>query len=119
MVEVARHNGLDVLHVHYAIPNAVSAVLARQILAPQPLPVVHGSAASRSGDREDGVCVRENLVVEEIKRHTPVGPVPEEMSDAQAVIDRHLKRMVAPRNAVEREAGVIGLAQAHVAVAGE
>jgi len=33
MVEVARHSGLDVLHVHYAIPNAVSAVLARQILA--------------------------------------------------------------------------------------
>src|SRR5687767_13446786 len=40
MVEVARHSQLDVLHVHYAIPNAVSAVLARQIVAPQPLGIV-------------------------------------------------------------------------------
>ncbi|HUO85918.1 MAG TPA: N-acetyl-alpha-D-glucosaminyl L-malate synthase BshA [Thermoanaerobaculia bacterium] len=46
MVEVARHTGLDLLHVHYAVPNAISAVLARQIVAPQPLPVVttlHGT----------------------------------------------------------------------------
>ncbi|MEM7481190.1 MAG: N-acetyl-alpha-D-glucosaminyl L-malate synthase BshA [Acidobacteriota bacterium] len=46
MVEVARHHRLDVLHVHYAVPNAVSAVLARQIIHPQPLPVVttlHGT----------------------------------------------------------------------------
>ena len=33
MVEVARHHRLDVVHVHYAVPNAVSAVLAREILA--------------------------------------------------------------------------------------
>ncbi|HXO20559.1 MAG TPA: glycosyltransferase, partial [Thermoanaerobaculia bacterium] len=53
MVEVARHNGLDVLHVHYAIPNAVSAVLARQIVAPQPLPVVttlHGTDVTLVGN---------------------------------------------------------------------
>jgi N-acetyl-alpha-D-glucosaminyl L-malate synthase BshA len=52
MVEVARHNRLDVLHVHYAIPNAVSAVMARQILAPQPLPVVttlHGTDVTLVG----------------------------------------------------------------------
>jgi L-malate glycosyltransferase len=30
---VARHVGLDLLHVHYAIPHATSAVLARDILA--------------------------------------------------------------------------------------
>jgi len=33
MVEVARDEGLDVLHVHYAIPHAASAYLARQVLA--------------------------------------------------------------------------------------
>jgi N-acetyl-alpha-D-glucosaminyl L-malate synthase BshA len=33
MVDVAQHYGLDVLHVHYAIPHATSAVLARDILA--------------------------------------------------------------------------------------
>ena len=53
MVEVARHAPLDVLHVHYAIPNAVSAVMARQILAPQPLPVVttlHGTDVTLVGN---------------------------------------------------------------------
>jgi N-acetyl-alpha-D-glucosaminyl L-malate synthase BshA len=52
MVEVARHHRLDVLHVHYAIPNAVSAVMARDILAPQPLPVVttlHGTDVTLVG----------------------------------------------------------------------
>lgn len=48
MVDVARHEGLDVLHVHYAIPHATSAVLARDILASKGLrvPVVttlHGT----------------------------------------------------------------------------
>ena len=32
MIDVARHDGLDLLHVHYAIPHATSAVLARDIL---------------------------------------------------------------------------------------
>jgi L-malate glycosyltransferase len=32
MVDVARYEKLDLLHVHYAIPHATSAVLARQIL---------------------------------------------------------------------------------------
>ena len=53
MVEVARHAPLDVLHVHYAIPNAVSAVLAREIMAPTPLPVVttlHGTDVTLVGN---------------------------------------------------------------------
>jgi N-acetyl-alpha-D-glucosaminyl L-malate synthase BshA len=33
MAEVAEFNDLDLLHVHYAIPHSVSALLARQILA--------------------------------------------------------------------------------------
>ena len=32
MIDVATHDGLDLLHVHYAIPHATSAVLAQQIL---------------------------------------------------------------------------------------
>ncbi len=35
MVDVTRYEGLDLLHVHYAIPHATSAMLARQILARQ------------------------------------------------------------------------------------
>ncbi len=53
MVEVARNERLDVLHVHYAVPNAVSAVLARQILTPQPMPVVttlHGTDITLVGN---------------------------------------------------------------------
>ena len=33
MSEVAEYYGLDLLHVHYAIPHSVSALLARQMLA--------------------------------------------------------------------------------------
>ncbi len=33
MAEVAEYNALDLLHVHYAIPHSVSALLARQMLA--------------------------------------------------------------------------------------
>jgi L-malate glycosyltransferase len=52
MVEVARHQNLDLMHVHYAVPNAVSAVLARQIMAPRRLPVVttlHGTDVTLVG----------------------------------------------------------------------
>ena len=53
IVEVARHQELDLVHVHYAVPNAVSAVLAREILAPQPLRVVttlHGTDITLVGN---------------------------------------------------------------------
>ena len=47
MAEVAECYGLDLLHVHYAIPHSVSAELARQMLAPRRrVPVVttlHGT----------------------------------------------------------------------------
>lgn len=48
MVDVVRYEQLDLLHVHYAIPHATSAVLARDILARQGIhiPVVttlHGT----------------------------------------------------------------------------
>jgi N-acetyl-alpha-D-glucosaminyl L-malate synthase BshA len=35
LVDVAKHEGLDLLHVHYAIPHASAALMARQILAKQ------------------------------------------------------------------------------------
>src|SRR5208282_1524510 len=34
MAEVAESYALDVLHVHYAIPHSISAMLAQQMLAP-------------------------------------------------------------------------------------
>src|SRR3979411_1203584 len=33
MAEVAERNNLDLLHVHYAIPHSISALLAQQMLA--------------------------------------------------------------------------------------
>ena len=53
MAEVARHQQLDLMHVHYAVPNAISAVLAKQILAPQKLAVVttlHGTDITLVGN---------------------------------------------------------------------
>jgi N-acetyl-alpha-D-glucosaminyl L-malate synthase BshA len=46
MREVAAAEKLDVLHVHYAIPHAISAFLAAQMLLPHRLPIVttlHGT----------------------------------------------------------------------------
>lgn len=46
MAEVAAYEELDILHVHYAIPHAISAYLAKQILKDHPLRVVttlHGT----------------------------------------------------------------------------
>src|SRR5438445_9212687 len=35
MAEVAQSYSLDLLHVHYAIPHSIAALLAQQMLAPQ------------------------------------------------------------------------------------
>jgi L-malate glycosyltransferase len=46
MLEVAESASLDLLHVHYAIPHSVSALLARQMAAPKRLPFIttlHGT----------------------------------------------------------------------------
>ena len=47
IIDVAKYEALDVLHVHYAIPHAVSGFLAQQVIADQrPLPMVttlHGT----------------------------------------------------------------------------
>jgi N-acetyl-alpha-D-glucosaminyl L-malate synthase BshA len=54
MVDVVKHANLDLLHVHYAIPHATSAYLAKQILKSEGLdiPVVttlHGTDISIVG----------------------------------------------------------------------
>jgi len=46
MIEVAQEASLDLLHVHYAIPHSVSALLARMMAAPKKLPFIttlHGT----------------------------------------------------------------------------
>jgi len=54
MAETAVSYQLDVLHVHYAIPHAVSAYLAKQMLRPHPLAVVttlHGTDITLVGNQ--------------------------------------------------------------------
>jgi N-acetyl-alpha-D-glucosaminyl L-malate synthase BshA len=55
MAEVAAYERLDILHVHYAIPHAISAYLAKQILGPARLRVVttlHGTDITLVGRDE-------------------------------------------------------------------
>ncbi len=53
MSEVSREHGLDVLHVHYAVPHATAAILARAMLPPERQPRVvttlHGTDTTLLG----------------------------------------------------------------------
>jgi N-acetyl-alpha-D-glucosaminyl L-malate synthase BshA len=53
MAEVSRDRGLDVLHVHYAVPHATAAILARLMLPPKQQPRVvttlHGTDTTLLG----------------------------------------------------------------------
>ena len=53
MLEVAESASLDLLHVHYAVPHSVSALLARQMAAPLRVPFVttlHGTDITLVGN---------------------------------------------------------------------
>lgn len=52
LVNISRSERLDVIHVHYAVPHATSAYLARQILgaaAPRFITSLHGTDVTRVG----------------------------------------------------------------------
>ena len=53
MAEVSRDHGLDVLHVHYAVPHATAAILARDMLppalAPRVVTTLHGTDTTLLG----------------------------------------------------------------------
>ncbi len=52
MIEVAQKERLDLLHVHYAVPHALGAYLARQVLgaaAPKVIVTLHGTDITRIG----------------------------------------------------------------------
>jgi N-acetyl-alpha-D-glucosaminyl L-malate synthase BshA len=53
MMQVAEEENLDLLHVHYAIPHSVSALLARSMAAPRRLPFIttlHGTDITLVGN---------------------------------------------------------------------
>jgi len=52
IVDVTNHRRLDLVHVHYAVPHAASAYLARQVLgrsAPRIVTTLHGTDVTRVG----------------------------------------------------------------------
>ena len=57
MAEVAREHGLDVLHVHYAVPHATAALLARSMrpreMQPKLVTTLHGTDTTLLGRDED------------------------------------------------------------------
>lgn len=66
MAEVARDHALDVLHVHYAVPHATAAILARSMLPPDRRPRVvttlHGTDTTLLGrDAGYGPAIRHAL----------------------------------------------------------
>src|SRR5258708_3066088 len=85
MAEVADIYGLDILHVHYAIPHSVSALLARQMLAagtkPRKLPFVttlHGTDIT---------------IVGADRSYLPVTRYAIEQSDGVTAISKYLKKV--------------------------
>jgi L-malate glycosyltransferase len=66
MAEVSRDHRLDVLHVHYAVPHATAAILARAMLPPAQQPRVvttlHGTDTTLLGrDADYGPAIRHAL----------------------------------------------------------
>jgi len=56
MLEVFERESLDLLHVHYAIPHSVSALLARSMAAPRRLPFIttlHGTDITLVGNNHN------------------------------------------------------------------
>jgi N-acetyl-alpha-D-glucosaminyl L-malate synthase BshA len=67
LVEIASDHGLDVIHVHYAVPHATSAYLARQVLgakAPRVVTTLHGSDVTQIGSDPSLRSITRFVVVE-------------------------------------------------------
>jgi N-acetyl-alpha-D-glucosaminyl L-malate synthase BshA len=96
MAEVAEEASLDLLHVHYAIPHSVSALLARMMAAPRRLPFIttlHGTDITLVGndrsylpitrfsiEQSDGVTAISNYLrdrtVQEFEIKRPIEVIP-------------------------------------------
>ena len=96
MAEVSRDYGLDVLHVHYAVPHATAAVLARSMLPPPRQPRVvttlHGTDTTLLGrDAHYGPAITHALAC----------------SDAVTAVSAYLRGETQRLLAVERPIDVI------------
>ncbi len=120
MAKVAETENLDLLHVHYAIPHSISAILARESLKPnRRLPVIttlHGTDITLVGaDRSylpitrygivqsDGVTAISNYLKEatrEIFQFDDIEVIPNFVcqEDYQRQVDEALRKSLAPDN---------------------
>ncbi len=95
MAEVAAYEKLDVLHVHYAIPHAISAYLAKQILRSAELKVIttlHGTDITLVGRDES---------------YLPITKFGIEVSDGVTAVSQWLKQETAKNFATDKEIAVI------------
>src|SRR5437764_5382329 len=96
MAEVSRDYGLDILHVHYAVPHATAAILAVSMLAPEQRPRVvttlHGTDTTLLGrDPGYGPAIQHALV----------------HSDAVTTVSAYLKRETHRLLSIDRPIEVI------------
>jgi N-acetyl-alpha-D-glucosaminyl L-malate synthase BshA len=96
MAEVSRDQRLDVLHVHYAVPHATAAILARSMLPPEQQPRVvttlHGTDTTLLGlDPGYGPAIRHALAC----------------SDAVTTVSAFLQRETQRLLAVDRPIDII------------
>jgi N-acetyl-alpha-D-glucosaminyl L-malate synthase BshA len=86
MAEVAEIYNLDILHVHYAIPHSVSALLARQMLAAQP------NGKSRKLPFVTTLHGTDITIVGADRSYLPVTRYAIEQSDGVTAISQYLKQ---------------------------
>jgi L-malate glycosyltransferase len=95
MLEVAESANLDLLHVHYAIPHSVSALLARAMAAPRRLPFIttlHGTDITLVGNN---------------RSFLPITKFSIEQSDGVTAISSYLKRRTLEEFDIKRPIEVI------------
>src|SRR6202046_784165 len=95
MIEVAQTQSLDLLHVHYAIPHSVSALLARMMAAPKKLPFIttlHGTDIT---------------VVGNDRSYLPITRFSIEQSDGVTSISNYLRKQTYYEFEIKRDIEVI------------
>ncbi|MGH9689853.1 MAG: N-acetyl-alpha-D-glucosaminyl L-malate synthase BshA [Candidatus Acidiferrales bacterium] len=95
MLEVAEEASLDLLHVHYAIPHSVSALLARMMAAPKRLPFIttlHGTDITLVGNNRSYLSITRFSI---------------EQSDGVTAISNHLRERTLQEFDIRRPIEVI------------
>jgi N-acetyl-alpha-D-glucosaminyl L-malate synthase BshA len=95
MADVAEHAPLDLLHVHYALPHAISAILARQMREPARLAVVttlHGTDITLVGQDQS---------------YLPITRFAIEKSDAATAVSHYLRDVTISTFGTRREIDVV------------